>query len=190
MQILFGRHKGRRLKTPPDARIRPTTGRMRDWLGNILRDRLPGLEVLDLYAGSGGLGLLAISMGASHVTFVDKAPTAIRLVSENLRLLGEESAGTPLRQDVESFLKRTGGRRWPLVFVDPPYDSTDYERLMKALSGADMLTAGGVLVVEHPSHLKPAAEGLIMLRTKAFGRSTISLFSGAAEPGNGSPHSH
>lgn len=187
MQILFGRHKGRRLKTPPDARIRPTTGRMRDWLGNILRDRLPGVEVLDLFAGSGGLGLLCLSMGASRVTFVDKSPTAIRLVSENLRLLGEEHAGTPLRQEVETFLKRTGGRRWPLVFVDPPYDSTDYARLMKALAGADMLTAGGLMVVEHPSHLKPAADGLSVVRTKAFGRSTISIFSGAAESGHGSP---
>ncbi len=190
MQILFGRHKGRRLRTPPDERIRPTTGRMRDWLGNILRDHVPGCQVLDLFAGSGGLGLLAISMGASHATFVDKSPTAMRLVKENLRILGEEDAGTPVKADVEAFLKHTGGRRWRLVFVDPPYDSTDYARLMKALAGADMLSPGGLVVVEHPGHVKPVADGLTLVRTKAFGRSTISLFSGEAESGDGSPHPH
>lgn len=190
MQILFGRHKGRRLKTPPDERIRPTTGRMRDWLGNILRDHLPGIQVLDLYAGSGGLGLLALSMGAAHATFVDKSPTAMRLVRENLHLLGEEGAGTPVKSDVEAFVKQVGGRKWRLVFVDPPYDSTDYGRLMKALAAADMLSPGGLLVVEHPSHVKPAADSLTLVRTKAFGRSTISLFSGEAESGDGSTHPH
>jgi 16S rRNA (guanine966-N2)-methyltransferase len=184
MQILFGRHKGKRLKTPPDGRIRPSTGRMRDWLGNVLRDRLPEARVLDLYAGSGGLGLLALSMGASHATFVDKAPGAVRLVETNLRLLGEEGAATALRQDAEAFLKRQAGRRWDLVFVDPPYDGTDYERLMKALALADILMEDGLLVIEHPSNQHPAAEGLVLLRNKAFGRSTISLFHRQAEPGD------
>jgi 16S rRNA (guanine966-N2)-methyltransferase len=185
MQILFGRHKGRHLKTPPDERIRPTTGRMRDWLGNVLRERFPEAEVLDLYAGSGGLGLLALSMGASHVTFVDQAPGAIRLVETNMRLLGEENAGTVLRMDVLSFLKRRHTRKWDLVFVDPPYDSTDYLKLMNGLSGADILEGTGLLVVEHPKHLKPSATGLSLLRDKAFGRSTISLFQPTAEPEHG-----
>ncbi len=181
MQILFGRHKGRRLKTPPDERIRPTTGRMRDWLGNVLRERFSAAEVLDLYAGCGGLGLLALSMGAGHVTFVDQAPGAIRLVEHNLKLLGESSAGTVLRLDVFAFLKRRHLRRWNLVFVDPPYDSTDYIRLMSALAGADILEEAGLLAVEHPHHVKPLAEGLILLREKGFGRSTISLFQPAPQ---------
>lgn len=187
MQILFGRHKGRRLKTPPDERIRPTTGRMRDWLGNVLRERFPEAEVLDLYAGCGGLGLLALSMGAAHVTFVDQAPGAIRLVENNLRLLGEESAGSILRMDVLAFLKRRHLRRWNLIFVDPPYDTTDYLKLMNGLSGADILAEQGLLVVEHPGHLKPAAEGLVLLRNKGFGRSTISLFQPAPQSDHGSP---
>lgn len=190
MQILFGRHKGRRLRTPPDERIRPTTGRMRDWLGNILRDHLPGVAVLDLYAGCGSLGLLALSMGARHVTFVDKSPGAVRLVEQNLHLLGEGESGVALRQEVTTFLRRNRGRRWALVFVDPPYDGTDYGRLMSALADADILEDGGLLVVEHPSPLRPIAQGLILLRSKAFGRSTISLYQPQAEPGDGSGHPH
>ena len=186
MQVLFGRHKGRRLKTPPDERIRPTTGRMRDWLGNVLRERFPGAAILDLYAGCGSLGVLALSMGAVHVTFVDKATGAIKLVETNLRLLNEELAGTALRQDVEAWLKRRAGRRWNLVFVDPPYDTTDYPRLMTALARADILAQDGLLVVEHPSSQQPAADGLILVRNKAFGRSTISIFRSQAEPGDGS----
>jgi 16S rRNA (guanine966-N2)-methyltransferase len=190
MQILFGKHKGRRLKTPPDERIRPTTGRVRDWLGNVLRERLPGARVLDLYAGCGGLGLLALSMGAAHATFIDKAPGALRLIEANLRLLGEEGAGTALRQDVETWLRRGPGAHWDLVFADPPYDDTDFVRLMSALARADILRQGGLLIVEHPSSLKPAAQGLILTRTKAFGRSTLSLFQPQAEPGDGSADPH
>lgn len=185
MQILFGIHKGRKLKTPPDDRIRPTTGRMRDWLGNVLRDPLVEARVLDLYAGSGGLGLLALSMGASHATFVDQAPGALRLVDANLRLLDETARATVVRQDVLAYLKRKPGR-WDVVFVDPPYDTTDYAILLPALSAADILSRKGILVVEHPSHLKPAAEGLTLLRNKAFGRSTISLYQPTEPPLDGS----
>ncbi|MDP2360680.1 MAG: 16S rRNA (guanine(966)-N(2))-methyltransferase RsmD [bacterium] len=190
MQILFGQHKGRRLKTPPDERIRPTTGRMRDWLGNVLRDHFPESMVLDLFAGCGGLGLLALSMGARQVTFVDRAPLAVRLIEHNLRHLGEESTGVVLRLEVGSFLRRRPTQRWDVIFVDPPYDETDYPRLMTALGQADILTNKGLLVVEHPSQLKPAAEGLILLRAKAFGRSTISLFQQRREPGDGSADPH
>jgi len=185
MQILFGIHKGRKLKTPPDDRIRPTTGRMRDWLGNVLRDPLVEARVLDLYAGSGGLGLLALSMGASHATFVDQAPGALRLVDANLRLLEETARAMVVRQDVLAFLRRKPGR-WDVVFVDPPYDTTDYAILLPALSAADILSRKGILVVEHPSHLKPATEGLTLLRNKAFGRSTISLYQPTESPLDGS----
>jgi 16S rRNA (guanine966-N2)-methyltransferase len=185
MQIMFGIHKGRKLKTPPDGRIRPTTGRMRDWLGNVLRDPLVEARVLDLFAGSGGLGLLALSMGASHATFVDQAPGALRLVDANLRLLDETARAVVVRQDVLAFLKRKPGH-WDVVFVDPPYDTTDYAILLPALSAADILSRKGILVVEHPSHLKPAAEGLTLLRNKAFGRSTISLYQPSEPPLDGS----
>jgi 16S rRNA (guanine966-N2)-methyltransferase len=186
MQILFGIHKGRRLKTPPDDRIRPTTGRMRDWLGNVLREHMIEARVLDLYAGSGGLGLLALSMGASHATFVDQAPGALKLVDANLRLLNESQRAAVVKQDVLVFLKRRQGAAWDLIFVDPPYDTTDYTVLMSALSGADILSRKGILMVEHPSHLKPGAEGLTLLRNKAFGRSTISLFQPAEPTDDGS----
>jgi len=209
MQVLFGEFKGRRLLAPKDGRIRPTTGRMRDWLANVLRDRFEGARVLDLYAGSGALGIEALSLGAREATFVDRAPQALRLIRTNLERLGAADRATVLRDDALRFLRagRAGGGPWNLVFVDPPYDETDFGELMAALENADILERDGRLAIEHPGGLadprlgRPAPGGapaaapgrqagggrsagrpaLALVRQKAFGRSTISLFAHDAD---------
>lgn len=175
MQILFGEWKGRRLKTPPNESIRPTTGRMRDWLCNVLRDRIRRAQVLDLYAGCGTLGLHALSMGASHALFVEVAPRACRLIQANLKLVEAGSRAALLPLDVYRFLKRPSGGPWNLIFVDPPYIKTDYDKLLLAINAADILEAGGLLVVEHPTPLILPEIGLVCSRSKSFGRSTISF---------------
>lgn len=176
MQILFGRWKGRRLRTPADESIRPTTSRMRDWVCNVLRDRMEGARVLDLFAGCGTLGLDALSLGAASVTFVEQAPRARKLLLANLALLpGAEELTQVLPLDVYRFLKRGPGERWDLIFVDPPYAQTEYLELVSQLHEADILEQGGLLVVEHPSPARLEDGPFRLARSKAFGRSTISL---------------
>jgi 16S rRNA (guanine966-N2)-methyltransferase len=183
MQILFGQFKGRRLLTPRGQAIRPTTGRMRDWLANVLRERFEGARVLDLFAGSGALGLEALSLGAAETVFVDRSPQALTLIRANLERLGLQPRARVLREEALRFLRpgRSYGR-YGLVFVDPPYESTDFPQLMKALAAADILETDGIVAVEHPGGLRdprgpePPDEALRLVRQKAFGRSTISLF--------------
>jgi 16S rRNA (guanine966-N2)-methyltransferase len=175
MQVLFGEWKGRRLKSPPDESVRPTTSRMRDWLCNVLADRFRGARVLDLFAGCGTLGIQALSLGAREALFVEQAARTQRILKANLELVGARERGRVVGTDVFRFLSRPGSERWDMIFVDPPYARMDYPKLMSALAAADILEMGGLMIVEHPGPQAVDTKGLEVVRSKAFGRSTISL---------------
>jgi len=143
MRIVGGAWGGRRLQAPPGDATRPTSDRVREALFSILGDRVDGARVLDLFAGSGALGIEALSRGARSVTFVDSAPAAIRALRANLDALGAEA--DVRRQDALRFLgsARNQARVYDLVFLDPPY------RLANRL--------GGRLSEELPHVLSPGA---------------------------------
>ena len=121
MRVISGTWGGRRLQAPPGAATRPTSDRVREALFSVLGARVAGARVLDLYAGSGALGLEALSRGAAAATFVDSAPAAVRAVRANLAALGAEAEVR--RQDARRFLggAREEAREYDLVFLDPPY---------------------------------------------------------------------
>jgi 16S rRNA (guanine966-N2)-methyltransferase len=118
MRVVAGRHKGRRLRAPAGAGTRPTADRVREALFSILGP-VDGLRVLDLYAGSGALGIEALSRGADSAVFVERDPRAVAAIERNLESLGVEEE--VLRDDVVRFLRRGSGT-FDLVFCDPPYD--------------------------------------------------------------------
>jgi 16S rRNA (guanine(966)-N(2))-methyltransferase RsmD len=122
MRVVAGKLGGRRLTAPRGARTRPTSDRVREALFGILGD-VEGAVVLDLFAGSGALGLEALSRGAARATFVDSAPAAVAAVRRNLAELGVEGVAEVRRADVRGFLRkaRAAGRHYDLVFLDPPY---------------------------------------------------------------------
>ena len=178
MQVLFGEYKGRRLKTPADGRIRPTTSRMRDYICNVMREHFRDARFLDLYAGCGTLGIQALSLGASQGLFVDNNSTALRLIHHNLEIVAAADRADVIRSTVSAFLtKRAQGLKVNLVFVDPPYDSTDYGELMQQLDDADLLLSGGRIVIEHPTPLQLESRRWSVWKEKSFGRSTITIFS-------------
>jgi len=121
MRIVAGRYGGRRLRAPRGSATRPTSDRVREALFALLGE-LEGAHALDLFAGSGALGIEALSRGAASATFVDSAPSAVRAVRCNLDSVGIEGCDVR-RQDARAFLRnaRTQGRQYDLVFVDPPY---------------------------------------------------------------------
>jgi len=123
MRIVAGRYGGRRLVAPPGQATRPTSDRVREALFSVLGDRVAGARVLDLFAGSGALGLEALSRGAAEATFVDAAPAAVRAVRANLDALG--IAAELRRADARAFLRTASAaaRHYDLVFLDPPYRS-------------------------------------------------------------------
>jgi 16S rRNA (guanine966-N2)-methyltransferase len=148
MRVVAGTHRGRRLAAPPGRAVRPTADRVREALFAILGP-LDGVRVLDLFAGSGALGIEALSRGAEGAVFVDADPRAVRAVRENLARLGLEA---PVhRADALRFLARhaaAGGTPFDLAFVDPPYSSAD--RLAQPLSERlpAVLTPNALIVTE------------------------------------------
>ena len=148
MRVIAGIYGGRTLKTPPGAATRPTSDRVREALFSILGARVEGARVLDLFAGSGALGIEALSRGARDATFVDAAPAAIRALEANLQALG--IAADVHRGDAVRFVSAASARgaQYDLVFLDPPYRQA--ERLARSLSEAlpAVLAPGAVAVAE------------------------------------------
>jgi 16S rRNA (guanine966-N2)-methyltransferase len=148
MRVIGGQWGGRRLQAPAGAATRPTSDRVREALFSILGERVDGARVLDLFAGSGALGIEALSRGAAEATFVDSSPGAVKAVNANLQALGAEAEVR--RADARVFLRGASGagRHYDLVFLDPPYRLA--ERLGRELSEAlpAVLAPGGLAVSE------------------------------------------
>ncbi len=148
LRVIAGAHKGRRLKTPTWEGLRPTSDRLRETLFNVVRPRIEGARVLEGYAGTGALGIEAISRGAASVTFIDDDRRAQALVAENLARCGIENGYVIIRASVARGIEtlQAAGQVFDLVLLDPPYDLDP----ARALSGVEALMApDALLVLEH-----------------------------------------
>ena len=155
MRVIAGRYGGRTLSVPAGRATRPTADRVREALFSILGPRVAGARVLDLFAGSGALGIEALSRGAGHAVFVDSGPVAARAVERNLAALGISSAEL-VRRDALAYLRgaRDSGRQYDLVFLDPPYRQAG--RLARELAeGLPAVLADGALVVSESDRREP-----------------------------------
>jgi 16S rRNA (guanine966-N2)-methyltransferase len=151
MRVISGIYRGRVLKSPPDNKTRPTSDRLRETLFNILASRIgDGTRFLDLCAGTGAIGIEALSRGAAFVTFVDRSKKSCALIEENLDKLGvPEKSTNILCLDAENFTGREHATAWDLAFFDPPYEA-DYSIVMHEFGfNPTLLDDGAVLVVEH-----------------------------------------
>jgi len=148
VRIVAGRWRGRQIETPDDERVRPTTDKIREaWMSIVARD-LPDARVLDLFAGSGALGLEALSRGASRVDFVETAPTSIRLVTRNVEGLGAGAAARVHRADALDFIAELPAGSYDVAFADPPYASDAAVRVAERWLTVPF---ADVLGVEHAS---------------------------------------
>lgn len=163
--------------------IRPTSDRLRETLFNVLSPRIEGARFLDLCAGSGAVGIEALSRGASFVTFVDRSRKMCGLIESNLDLCGvPEDLTEVVMSEAAEFLRRVsarGGAAWDLAFFDPPY-ATDYMLVLEAFGAhtSSLLSDGGVLVVEHhhKNSLKDAVGGIRRWRILKQGDSALSFY--------------
>jgi 16S rRNA (guanine966-N2)-methyltransferase len=170
VRIIAGSHRGHRIAAPKGLDTRPTSDRVRENAFNLIGP-VDGAEVLDLFAGSGALGLEALSRGAAHATFVEQEREACRVIGANLDRLGLR--GTVLCQDVLRAVAQER-RRYDLVLCDPPYDF-DQDRLAPHL--ARLVTDDGLLVWETSSRLDaPEAPGLRQRTTRRYGSARLTLF--------------
>ena len=144
MRVITGSARGRKLKTPETYDIRPTTDNVKEAVFNIIQFDVEGRRVLDLFAGTGQLGIEALSRGAAETVFVDRDREAVKIVKENLKTCGLQAQ---VRQkDALSALRRE--EKFDLIFVDPPYDAGLYGEVLETIKSVDKLTDGGIIIVE------------------------------------------
>src|SRR5689334_21539777 len=149
MRVIAGKFKGRNLKSPPSMQVRPTSDRLRETLFNIIAARVPDSRFLDLCAGSGAVGIEALSRGAAHATFVDRSRRSCQLIEANLELCGvPEEQWDIYCSEASEFVRQWDGNKWDLAYFDPPY-KTDYLRTLQLLGSAPIFNDDGLLVVEH-----------------------------------------
>lgn len=183
MRIIAGKYRGRRIKTVKGQTVRPTADRVREAIFSILGETVKGASVLDLFAGSGALGLEALSRGASFVLFVEKKPAVAKIIRHNIKLLDARENTEVCHADVRKFIKafRDSRRRFDLVFADPPYKRGLAEQTLLLLGEGEILNDRAVVVVEHERSCRPASTyGCLNLYTfKTYGDTAVSFYSTA-----------
>jgi 16S rRNA (guanine(966)-N(2))-methyltransferase RsmD len=179
MRIITGTAKGRRLRSPRGRDVRPTADRVKESIFNILGNQWENTNVLDLFAGTGNLGLEAISRGARHVCFVEKSRASLKILRENVSSCGFASRATILGMEVRRALNLLGRRResFRVIFADPPYGRGWVEKILREILIQGVLSPEGVIVMEHASH-EPLArdlEALTLLERKTYGETVVSF---------------
>ena len=144
MRVITGKARGRKLATPANNDIRPTTDNVKESIFNIIQFDIEGRRVLDLFAGTGQLGIECLSRGAESAVFIDQSRESVKLVKDNLKTCGLE--GTVMQMDAVSFLNGCG--KFDLIFIDPPYDSPLYEKVLETVNSVDILSDGGIIICE------------------------------------------
>ncbi len=201
MRIIAGMFRSRTLVAPPGMNTRPTSDRLRETLFNVLaprfqnsaRDSVSGAAAfLDLYAGSGAVGLEALSRGAARVAFVERAPAALKVLNDNLARLGVTSEVRVHARSVSAFLKSATGlapkpEKYDLVFLDPPYDETrEYATTLGLLGGAaqEILAPGAVVIAEHRRKQRLDEQYGKLKRTRLLeqGDAALSFYAVSFEP--------
>lgn len=181
MRVIAGIYRGRVIKSPSGVKTRPTSDRLRETLFNILNPRIDEeTRFLDLCAGTGAIGIEALSRGAGHCTFVDKSRRACALIEENLDALGIPEEQTEiLSVPAENFVNRTFEQGWDIVFFDPPYE-TNYAVILHGFGSPDanLLNPGGIFIAEHHSKslLPETAQELRRWRTLKQGGTCLSFY--------------
>jgi 16S rRNA (guanine966-N2)-methyltransferase len=169
MRIVAGRWRGRRIRPPSDSRVRPTADRVREAWMSIVQPDLPDAHVVDLFAGSGALGLEALSRGAAHATFVEVAPRSLRALAENIAALGAGADADVRRGDALAFARKLDAAAFDIAFADPPYGLGLAERLVQVWRERPFAR---LLCVEHPARERLATADDV----RTYGDTAVSFF--------------
>jgi 16S rRNA (guanine966-N2)-methyltransferase len=175
MRIIAGKYKGRRLLTPKHEGVRPTSDKIRGAIFNSLQSYIDLNEtnILDLFCGTGALGLEALSRGAQHCTFIDISQKSLDTTRENVRLCGAENRATFLKQNASIFSSNEGG--YDLILLDPPYHEGLVLKTLTHISQFNLLREGGIIVVESEKlEIDVSSINFSLKNTKAYGDTQIS----------------
>lgn len=177
MRVITGSARGVSLKTPDGLQTRPTTDRVKEALFSIIQFEIPGASVLDLFGGTGQLGIEALSRGAKSATFVDAGEAACRLIKENLKRTRLEQQAKVVRSDYMEYLRRCR-EKYQIIFLDPPYAEVFLENALKCITEIDILQSGGIIVAERPlgKELPWEFEGYSRSRDYKYGKTLLTVY--------------
>lgn len=181
MKIVGGKYRGRHLLSPSFKGIRPTTNMVKEAIFNVIGGAVTGAEILDLFAGTGALGIEALSRGAKSAVFVDSSQEACDLIRSNLKKLGISSAATVMQAQCESAVKKLydAGRSFDIIFIDPPYHKSELEGILLLLGAMNILKKNGIAVVEHSCKtkaLQSAGGGISAFKTRRYGDTSVTFY--------------
>lgn len=177
MRVITGKARGVNLKTPEGLQTRPTTDRVKEALFSMIQFDIPTATVLDLFGGTGQLGIEALSRGARRAVFVDESDKACQLIRENLRRTRMEQDGSVVRSDYLAYLGRCR-EKFNIIFLDPPYAEVFLENALKRITEIDILQSGGIIVTERPlgKELPYEFEGYTRSKDYKYGKTLITLY--------------
>ncbi len=177
MRIISGSARGRRLMEPTGQAIRPTLDRVRNALFNMLMPEIEDSNFLDLYAGTGAIGIEALSRGASYCVFVDNAPEAQRIIRENLFHTGLAQKARCLALVMPADMSRIT-EKFDLIFADPPYDCGQHAAILEAVVACGLLRPDGAIILEHAKRtpLPEEIAGLTRTKAKHYGDAALSVY--------------
>ena len=177
MRVITGKARGISLKTPDGVQTRPTTDRVKEALFSIIQFDIPGAKVLDLFGGTGQLGIEALSRGAQSAVFVDAREEACRLIRENLKRTKLEQDARVIRADYLEYLRHCN-ESFDIIILDPPYAEVFLENAMKFITEIDILQTNGIIITEHPAGKELPREFSDYYRSKSYkyGKSMLTVF--------------
>jgi len=177
MRVISGKARGTQLKTPDGMLTRPTIDRVKEALFSIIQFDIPASKVLDLFGGTGQLGIEALSRGAKSAVFVDQREDACRLIRENLKRTRLEQDAKVVRSDYLDYLKRCR-EKYDIIFLDPPYAEVFLENALKCITEIDILQSGGIIVAERPlgKELPWEFEGYTRSRDYKYGKVLLTIY--------------
>ena len=177
MRVITGKARGVQLKTPEGMLTRPTADRVKEALFSIIQFDIPGARVLDLFGGTGQLGIEALSRGAKSAVFVDQREESCRLIRENLKRTRLEAEGKVVRSDYLDYLKRCR-EKFDIVFLDPPYAEVFLENSLNCITEIDILQSGGIIVAERPlgKELPFEFEGFTRSKEYKYGKTLLTVY--------------
>lgn len=177
MRVISGTAKGVSLKTPSGMETRPTTDRVKEAVFSIIQFHIPGARILDLFGGTGQLGIEALSRGGNSAVFVDRREEACALIRENLRRTKLEGSARVVRSDYQTYLKRTR-ENFDIIFLDPPYGEDFLENSLIRITEIDILQSGGIIVAERPlgKELSLDLPGFSKSRDYKYGNTLIAVY--------------
>ncbi len=184
MRVVAGTAKGIQLKTPQGLQTRPTADRVKEAVFSMLQFEVAGAEVLDLFGGTGQLGIEALSRGAKSAVFVDQAKDACDLIRENLRRTNFSGRASVVRADYLAYLRRCG-KQFDLILLDPPYGEIFLETALNCIGEIDILRQNGIIVTERPlgKELTRELPGMTRSKDHKYGKTLITLYRREEEDG-------